>query len=184
MSIRIRAALTSVAALAAVTSVGLIAPANAAPKLPEGCTFNNATGTSTCTKNVQSTQTQQVGITPTLSDGSIAAEFCRGFFGPDYSYAYNNGFGINYGEPVSTRPATVTKTFTQVQTTTYQGVSAGQGNKPIATTFTTPDATATYSVTGNRLNCYGHDPDGYTVLGFSGLYPTGFRAGTTRIIYG
>ena len=140
---RIRAALTSAAALAAVTSVGLLAPAaSAAPKLPDGCTF--ASGQTTCvTSSAPIDDTQNVphydeGHIVSPDDTSYSATFCR--VAAPGSTGYYDIAG----------PGLIQATGSRTTTKTYQGASAGNGNKPITSTT---HSTITYTIRQGFLHC-------------------------------
>lgn len=128
-------------------SITLIAPAAmAAPKLADGCTFDQATGINTCTTAPVTTPGPSETLPGYHGDGNstttLAAKFCAASV-------------TNYWTAFNSRdvPVTITSQLQQVTTTTYQGVAMVH---PIATTTAT--TSTTYTITSGTLTCYSLAP--------------------------
>ncbi|MFC4425262.1 hypothetical protein [Deinococcus navajonensis] len=128
-----------------------LAAASAGPKLPAGCRFDATTGLSTCvttTPTISGTQALPQGVL-TVGDGSGASYIALKYF-PIYNPNLAEALAAN-GINLETLRWNCTAYGTDLAvesyktiTTTYQGVTAGQGNKPMTTTTQT---TTTYRST-------------------------------------
>lgn len=125
------------AAGAAVVLGATAAPAQAAPSSPAGCTFDRATGRTTCVAATTSTEVLgPFNAQSVIEDGSLAGQWCLDTDGDDYPY-------------YSAVDAYFTATTTRTTTTSYPGRSAGSGKK--VTTSTT--SATSYVYTGGFITC-------------------------------
>ncbi|GAB3659293.1 hypothetical protein GCM10027596_16670 [Nocardioides korecus] len=141
MNVR-RTSLTGLSAIAVAASISLLAPAAMAdPKLPDGCTFDRSTGTSTCTTITTGDKTYEDVLHVVLpADDTFPGTFCS-VNAPGY---------LRYsGEPAAVVSAQTTTTVTR----TFQG--AYNSRKPVSDTST---STTTYTVEGGMVTCYSGPP--------------------------
>ena len=142
---------TGLAFVAPLAAVALATPAaNAAVKVPAGCTFDSTNGTTSCVTTSSSTQSFSApnSTSGPTSDGSPWATFCLGKFptSPQYqvdSVNSNTGSDDGYGD-ISVETASTTST-------TYRGTSTGKGNKPISSS--SQITSTTYTVGDGTLVC-------------------------------
>lgn len=150
MTTRSRAAIVGGALLATTIAGGVAASAaSAAPAVPSGCSFDQSTGISTCTTTTPtSNYTQQMNwdtvemVAGVTTDGTPAAVLCA-------TYAPGSHMYIETSYPLGS--TVLTAHGSQVTTTTFHGVVAGNGNKPVTTT--PGDSTITYTLVSGSLEC-------------------------------